>query len=76
MLRVNTHSIIFLRFFDTLSGEATLSKLIRFPFNKGSTLKGKNFLPLGTNSFLLERTFLEGTWWTEKETGSKRILSH
>ena len=26
------------------------------PFCKGSTLKGKNLLPLGANSFLLEKT--------------------
>ena len=29
---------------DTLSREATLSKLFLFPFEKGSTLKGKNGL--------------------------------
>ena len=33
-------------------GEATLSEL--FLPQKGSTLKGKNLLPMGANSFLLE----------------------
>ena len=31
------------------------------PFEKGSTLQGKNLLPMGTNSFLVEKTpFPEG----------------
>ena len=29
-------------------------KIVLPPFRKGSTLKGKNLLPLGANSFLLE----------------------
>ena len=40
----------------TLSGEATLSKVICLRSEKESTLKGKNLLPKGENSFLLERT--------------------
>ena len=39
---------------DTLKGEATLSKLLCLTSEKGSTLKGKNLLPQGANSFLLE----------------------
>ena len=39
---------------DTLSGEVIPSKLFCFPCEKGSTLKGKNLLPPGANSFLLE----------------------
>ena len=34
---------------------------------KGSTLKGKNLLPLGANSFLLE--------WTPFQKGGKTILT-
>ena len=39
---------------DTFSEEATPSKLFCIPSEKGSTLKGKNLLPMGANSFLLE----------------------
>ena len=39
---------------DTLTREVTLSKLILSPSEKGSALKRKNLLPLGTNSFILE----------------------
>ena len=31
-----------------------MSKLFFSPSEKGSTLKGKNLLPMGANSFLLE----------------------
>ena len=41
---------------NTLSRETTLSKLILLPSEKGSSLKGKNLLPLGANSILLEKT--------------------
>ena len=44
----------YLRGMDTLSGEITLSNGFRFLFEKGSTLKGKNLLPLGANSLLSE----------------------
>ena len=37
-------------------GEGKLSKLFCFPSEKWSTLKGKNLLLLGPNSFLLEKT--------------------
>ena len=38
---------------------ATLSKSFCFPSEKGSTLKGKNLLPLGANSLLLEEIPLQ-----------------
>ena len=39
---------------DTISGEVTQTKLLCIPSEKGSTLKGKNLLLMGANSFLLE----------------------
>ena len=36
------------------NGEVTLLELFYFSSEKGSTLKGKNLLSLGANSFLLE----------------------
>ena len=47
------HVIYSLTEMDTPSREGTV-KLFCFPSEKGSTLKGKNLLPLGANSFLLE----------------------
>ena len=44
----------YLRGIDTLSGKTTLSRWFCLPSEKGSTLKGKNLLPMGANSFLLE----------------------
>ena len=38
---------------DTLSGEATQSKLFCIPSEKGPSRKGKNLFPMGANSFLL-----------------------
>ena len=43
-----------LREMYTLSGETTESKLICFPSEKGSSVKGNNLFPVGTNSFLLK----------------------
>ena len=40
-----------LRWKDTFSGEAIMLKLPLLPFWKESTLKGKNLLPHGANSF-------------------------
>ena len=37
-----------------IQGEVALSKLFSLPSEKASTQKGKNLLPLGANSFLLE----------------------
>ena len=45
-----------LRGMDTLSMAATLLKSFWLSSINGSTLKGKNLLPLGANSFLLEET--------------------
>ena len=42
---------VLLRGMYTLSGEATLSKLIIFHSEKGPTLKGTNLLPVGARSF-------------------------
>ena len=42
------------------------------PSENGSTLKGKNLLPLGANSFLLD-SFSEGEWCIGKPTGSHKI---
>ena len=39
---------------DTVSGEIILSDCIISLLKKGSALKGKNLLPKGANSFLLE----------------------
>ena len=39
---------------DTLSRETALSELLLLPSKKGSTLIGKNLLPVGANSFLLK----------------------
>ena len=48
-----------LRSTDTLSGEATLLKCFYHPSENGSTIKGKNLLLLGANSFLLELTLFQ-----------------
>ena len=46
---------------DILSGEATLSKLFYLSSGKGSTLKRKNLLPLGSQFFLFRvEPFSEG----------------
>ena len=45
-----------LRGIGTLSDKETLSKLFCLLSEKGSSLKGKNLLPLRANSFLLEKT--------------------
>ena len=38
----------------THSGEVTPSKLFYLPSEKESTVKGKNLIPVGANSFLLQ----------------------
>ena len=43
-LRLSSAAVVTRRM-DTPSGEATLSKLVCIPSEKGSTLKGKNLLP-------------------------------
>ena len=47
------------KYITTLSGEAAVSKFFRLPSEKGSSLKGKNLLPQGANSFLLEKTLFQ-----------------
>ena len=58
----------------TLSWETTLTKYIFLPFEKGSSLKEKNLLPLGANSFLLEKTpFQKGLSCSEANRKSKIV---
>ena len=45
----------YLGYIDTLLREKTLSKLVLLSSKKGSSLTGKNLLPLGANSFLSEK---------------------
>ena len=49
ILEVFTHKTI-----DSLPWELTLSESFCLPSEKGSTIKGKNLLPMGADSFLLE----------------------
>ena len=55
-----------LRCTDTHPREAALSVLFCLPSEKGSSLKEKNLLPPGANSFLLNKTFSKGVWCTKK----------
>ena len=43
---------------NTLSREETV-KIVLVPSEKGPTLKGKNLLPSGANSFLLKQTLFQ-----------------
>ena len=56
---------------DTLKGEITKWKMFLLPSKKGSTLKGKNLLPAGANSFLLVYTLF---WKDPDEQGSKEEI--
>ena len=50
-----------------------MSKKYHLPSVMGSILKGKNLLPLGANSFLLEKTpFQKALWCAGKQTESHR----
>ena len=61
---------------DTLSGVAILSKLFCLPSEKGSTLTGKNLLPMGANSFLLEWTpFQKGFGVQESKPKVTKVVS-
>ena len=63
----------YLRGMNTLSGETTLSKLFCLPSEKGSTLKGKNLLPIGSKFFPFRvDPFLEGAWCTENQIGTHK----
>ena len=57
--------------------EASPSNLFGPSCEKGSTLKEKNLLSKGANSFFLEHPFSEGDQWTGKQTGSycKRLCN-
>ena len=58
---------------DTFSGEATLSNCFSLPSEKGSSLKGKNLLPMGANYFPFRVDLLsEGTWCAGLKTGSQK----
>ena len=59
---------------DTHSGEATV-KIVLLPSEKGSTLKGKNLLPLGVNSFLFRVDPLSEGDWCAKTQKKKQKLS-
>ena len=53
-----------------LSGEAIFSNLFFLPSVKRSFLKGKNLLPMGGSSFILECTTLKkglGAWESKQE---------
>ena len=52
---------------------SNLSELFQLPSEKGSTIKGKNLLPFGANSFLLELNSLKKGWCARKQTGSQII---
>ena len=55
-----------LRETDILLAEATMSKLFCFPSEKGSTLKEKNLLPMGSKFFPIRvDLFSEGTYEQE-----------
>ena len=61
---------------NTLSEEATLSTLILALSEKGSTLKEKNLLPRGTNSFFLELIpFQKGLDVQESKQEVKQVIS-
>ena len=50
-----------------------LSNLFYFPSEKGSSLKGKNLLPLGANSFLLEQIPFEKGVQERKQEVTKTL---
>ena len=70
---------VFLAIHNVIKGDAYIVrvgnsvKLILLPSEKESSLKGKNLLPVGANSFLLEKTPLaEGTWCAETKKKKKK----
>ena len=61
---------------DTCSRETTLLKLFWFLSGKVSALKGKNLLPLGANSFLVEQTpFQKGLDVKKRKQEVTKVLS-
>ena len=62
---------------NTLSGDAGMLKLFCLPSEKGSTLKGKNLLHQGANSFLLElNPFQKGGMLESNHEVRKRAKPH
>ena len=60
---------------DIMSEEVTVKQFCLL-LKKGSTLKGKNLLPLGANSFLLEKTpFQKGPGLQESEQKVTKVGS-
>ena len=62
---------------DLFSGNVTLSKLFLCPPEKGSTLKGKNLLSMGANSFFKSRPLFQKGLGVQVETqtvGHKHFL--
>ena len=59
---------------DTLSGKTSQNYFVSS--GKGSILKGKNLLPRGANSFLLEYPSQIGTGMQESKKGVKIIVPH
>ena len=54
---------------------ACLFYCIQTPSEKGSTLNGKNFLPKGANSFLLELTpFQKGENYFDRVASPERVI--
>ena len=53
-INLSSAEFVSLRRLNVLSEGKLLSKLFYLPSEKGSTLKGKNLLPVGANSFLLK----------------------
>ena len=69
--------MMFLRGIETLSGDATLSSLFLSPSEKWSTLRGKNLLPLGANSFLYRiDPFSEGEFHAMNKEEVTEIVSY
>ena len=66
-------TIILFRVMYTVSGSN--SAKIVLPFEKGSTLKGKNLLPRGANSFLLKLTPFQKTLMCRKANRKSQKLS-
>ena len=60
---------------EALYRKLTLAILFLLLSEKGSTLKGKNLLPLGANSFLLEQTlFQKGTGVPESKQEVTKVV--
>ena len=75
-LHVVNHVVMMLRENDTLLKGDKSVKIDLHSFEKGSTLKGKNFLPMGANSFLLEQIpFQKGFSSQERKQEVAKVVS-